>query len=89
MTKVDYPDCQVCKKEKRTSVACVPGVPYSAAYCEECFNANAHPYNLVVDNTWAAGGYEDCAEWWQELVMDTLEHLSISFEQFTHDIKMR
>jgi len=80
--------CEVCKQDKKTTVACVPGVPYSSAYCEDCFNANAHPYHLVVANTWSVGGYEECADWWKELVMDTLEHLSVSFEQFTRDVKI-
>jgi len=76
----------VCGKDEKTKVCTIPGVPYSAAYCKSCFDANAHPYDLVVSNTWAAGGYNKCANWWQDLVDDTLEHLNISHSKFTKDV---
>ncbi len=78
--------CQVCGEDREVAVCTVPGVPYSASYCQECFDANAHPYYLVVSNTWAAGGYHKCAGWWQDLVDDTLEHLNISFQKFNKDV---
>jgi len=80
------PKCQVCGKDEKTKICTIPGVPYSAAYCKSCFDANAHPYDLVVSNTWAAGGYNKCANWWQDLVDDTLEHLNISHSKFTKDV---
>jgi len=78
--------CQVCGQEGEARVCSVPGVPYSAAYCTKCFDANAHPYDLVVANTWAAGGYEECADWWKGLVDDTLTYLEISHEDFNKDV---
>tara|TARA_Y100000310_G_C20623474_1_gene784583 strand:+ start:774 stop:1049 length:276 start_codon:yes stop_codon:yes gene_type:complete len=78
--------CQVCGEDKETIVCSVPGVPWSAAYCQECYEANAHPYYLVVANTCVAGGYDQCAGWWQSIVNDTLSHLEISKEQFDEDV---
>ena len=78
--------CQVCGGDKETIVCSVPGVPWSAAYCQECYEANAHPYDLVVANTCVAGGYDQCADWWQSIVNDTLAHLEISREQFDEDV---
>ena len=79
--------CDVCGKDCDTKVCTVPGYPCSAAYCQECFDANAHPYDIVVSNTWAIGGYNMCADWWQDLVDDTLDHLKISHKQFDKDVR--
>ena len=78
--------CEVCGKEGEHPVASVPGIPYSAAYCKECFASNAHPYDLVVINTWSAGGYDECVGWWKNIVDDTLKHLKISREKFDNDV---
>ena len=80
------PSCQVCGEDRETRVSAIPGVPWSAAYCNECFDANAHSYDIVVDKTWAVGGYEDCADWWKALVDDTLTYLEISHEDFNKDV---
>ena len=81
------PDCQVCGEDREITVCAVPGVPWSAAYCQECFDANAHPYHIVVSNTWASGGYDECADWWQGIVDDTLRHLKTSRKQFDKDVE--
>ena len=78
--------CQVCGEVKETAVCAVPGIPFSAAYCQECFDANAHPYDLVVTNTYISGGYDKCVDWWQEIVDDTLNHLKIPRGQFNEDV---
>ena len=80
------PKCEVCGKGGEHPVASVPGIPYSAAYCKDCFASNAHPYHLVVTNTWSAGGYDECTDWWKSMVNDTLKHLKISREKFNSDI---
>jgi len=80
-------DCQVCGENRETAVCSIPGIPFSAAYCQECFDANAHPYDLVVANTCIAGGYDKCADWWQSIVNDTLTHLKITREQFDKDLE--
>lgn len=68
------PTCEVCGVEPAFCVAAVPGVPYSAAYCLRCLQANAHPWWLVVTNTAIVGGYEHAAPWWQEIVDSTISH---------------
>ena len=78
--------CNVCNNEPIVGVACVPGMPVSVAYGAKCLKANAHPYGLVVANTAMCGGLEHTAEWWQELVRDTLNHLGKSMERFTSDV---
>jgi hypothetical protein len=67
-------------------VASVPGVPYSAAYCGTCLEANAHPYFIVVANTAYIGGLEHAAPWWQDLVRDTLVHLNKTPDEFSADV---
>jgi hypothetical protein len=74
--------CEVCKNNEGIGVASVPGVPYSAAYCRECLQADAHPLGIVVCNTAMCGGLNECAPWWIEIVEHTLSHLKISKEDF-------
>ena len=85
--------CDVCLKNEPVGVACVPGVPMSVAYCKECLAANAHPYRILVGNTAiisslkSGGNYlEDCADWWIEMVMDTLKYLDKTLEEFNLDV---
>jgi hypothetical protein len=78
--------CGVCGKKGEHPIASVPGVPHSAAYCKECFASNAHPYDLVVINTWSCGGYDECVDWWKNMVNDTLKHLKIPREEFDKDV---
>lgn len=80
------PTCEVCQKEKAVGVCCVPGVPYSAAYCKTCLEANAHPYGIVVANTACCGGLEHTCQEWQDLVRGTLVHLNKSPDQFKADV---
>ena len=81
------PQCQVCGEHRKTVACTVPGVPWSAAYCQECYDANAHPYHILVSNTWAVGGYDEADGWWQSMVDDTLTHLKITREQFDKDLE--
>jgi hypothetical protein len=78
--------CDVCGENPEVGVAAVPGVPMSVAYCEECLRANAHPYGIMVINTSLVGGYDQAAEWWQEMVDDTLRHLDKTRQQFDLDV---
>ena len=80
--------CDVCGVNPQIGVAAVPGVPMSVAYCEECLRANAHPYGILVINTALLGGYEHAAEWWQQMVDDTLAHLSKPRERFDLDVEV-
>lgn len=85
-TEVKMPICEVCRKNQAVGVACVPGVPYSAAYCRACLEANAHPYFIVVANTACCGGLEHTHEGWQDMVRCTLAHLGKSVAQFEADV---
>ncbi len=84
--EIKMPVCEVCNKEQAIGVCCVPGVPYSAAYCRTCLGANAHPYGIVVANTACCGGLNQTSPAWQEIVRDTLVHLGKSIEQFNADV---
>lgn len=76
------PLCETCKKNKSIGVACVPGVPYSAAYCQECLEANAHPWGVLVANTACLGGWEEAADWWKDMVLATCKHLNKTLDEF-------
>lgn len=88
--------CEVCGNEPAVGVAAVPGVPYSAAYGRECLHANAHPYGILIANTaMIVWGYVDgdvddplanTADWWQQMVRDTLRHLDLSEEDFRREV---
>ena len=86
--------CEVCKKTPVVAVAAVPGIPYSAGYCERCLQAGqTTPYWLLVANTAAISEpgvrLEDvAAPWWIETVEDTLSYLGTSREQFDRDVEL-
>ena len=70
-------------------VAAMPGVPASFGYCQECLNANAHPMWILVSKT--ATMYDPevsedvlaaASDWWREMVLDTLNHLDQSRDDF-------
>lgn len=44
-------------------VACVPGIPYSAAYGRNCLQRHADPYEIVRANIACCNGPEHVAEW--------------------------
>lgn len=75
-------DCEVCHAEPSVGVAAIPGVPMSCAYGAKCLAANAHPYEIVMVNTALVGGYDRAADWWKEIVDDTLTHLGKSRAEF-------
>lgn len=76
----------MCNAEPMVGVAAVPGIPFSVAYGRACLAANAHPYGLIVGNTVCIGGYEHAAEFWRQMVDDTLTHLGIPRERFDADV---
>jgi hypothetical protein len=80
------PTCQVCDKNLAVGVACVPGVPYSAAYCLDCLKADAHPLFIVIANTACCGGLEYCHDGWREVVDHTLAHLGKTKEWFVEEV---
>lgn len=40
-------NCETCGSKEPFTVACVPGVPYSAAYCKNCLWYDAHPFWIL------------------------------------------
>jgi hypothetical protein len=86
--EINMPLCEVCNKNKSIGVASVPGVPYSAAYCKECLEANAHPLFIIIANTACCGGLDKCSDWWKEIVNDTLKHLNKTLEWFNKEVEL-
>lgn len=84
---VPPPTCEACNQRPGIGVAAVPGCPVSVSYCRECLDANAHPYWVLVANTACVGRYDDCADWWREMVDDTLRYLGKSREDFDAEVK--
>jgi hypothetical protein len=80
--RIELGPCQVCDREPAVGVASMPGIPMSFAYGRQCLQANAHPIEIVVGNTALMGGMDAAAEWWWELVSDTLAHLGIRRAEF-------
>jgi len=39
-------DCETCGSNTPVGVACVPGIPYSAAFCRKCLEEGASPFHL-------------------------------------------
>jgi hypothetical protein len=80
-------NCDVCDEEPSVGVASVPGMPVSVAYGKTCLQANAHPWELLVANTALCGGFDQTAEWWQEMVMATCSRLGRSLAEFEADVR--
>lgn len=78
--------CDVCDNEPSIGVVAVPGVPASVSYGQKCFEANAHPWTILVANTAIGGGYDHMATWWKKMVDDTIKHLNKTREQFDADV---
>lgn len=79
--------CEVCGNEQSSGVFSVPGVPISMAYGMRCRQANAHPYGILVATTACASDEDEgMAEWWMEMVHDTLRHLDKSEDEFWDDV---
>lgn len=78
--------CGVCGHtgiiDEEVFVACIPGVPYSAAYCRKCVLANAHPWGILVANTACCGGWKKCNDEWKQIVLDTCNHLNRTLDEF-------
>ena len=79
--------CNVCNNEESVGVACVPGVPMSVSYGRKCLEANAHPWGVLVANTACIGNYDECAEWWQQMILDTCKHLIRTLDEFKKDVE--
>lgn len=81
------PLCEVCNKNKSVGTCCVPGVPFSCAYCRSCLDLNVHPWNILVANTACIGNLEMSAPWWKEMVANTCKFLGKTIEQFNEEVE--
>jgi len=77
--------CETCG-DQAVAVIAVPSVPYSAAYCQKCLEANAHPWQILVANTAAMGGLKQAAPFWLEMVKCTCKRLGRSLDEFKADV---
>lgn len=65
---IDGLQCEVCRKEPAVGVACVPGIPYSAAYGRECIRRGANPYGIIRANVACCGGPDEVVPEYLEIV---------------------
>lgn len=79
--------CEACNKNEAVGVACVPGVPMSVAYCQECLQANNHPMPVLIANTACIGGLNHAAEFWKKMVSASLKHQGKTLEWFNEEVK--
>lgn len=83
----EWVKCETCQKNNAIGVAAVPGIPYSAAYCDTCLHANAHPWWVLIANQCAIDlPLGLTAQWWQQMVHDTCEHLGRTLEEFKAEV---
>lgn len=81
------PTCEVCQTTQAIVVASVPGVPYSAAYCRKCLDADAHPMFILVANTACCGSLAECGQEWRDMVDHTLVYLGKTREWFEEQVR--
>jgi hypothetical protein len=78
--------CEACGKNEAVGVCCVPAVAISCAYCKPCLEANNHPMWVLVSNTACIGGFEHSAEFWREMVTDSLKAQGKTLEWFNQQV---
>jgi len=79
---VSGPFCDVCGTGTTVGVFCVPMVAMSVAYCQQCIDANAHPWDIVVGNTACIGSLDQANDEWREIVECTCRHLKRTMAEF-------
>lgn len=79
--------CETCNERPPVGVYSVPGMPYSAAYCEKCIEADAHPYHIMVSLVVLCCGWDHCADYVKDMVNNTLKHLNKDKKQFDLDVE--
>jgi hypothetical protein len=61
-------NCETCGSTEPIGVACVPAIPYSAAYCRTCLVQGADPWWLRRAQILACGGVDEVVpeflDWW-------------------------
>lgn len=75
--------CSVCGKTGEVFVCCSTCGAMSLAYCKECLDAGAEPWNDLVAYVSLAGRYpDDINETYRKIVRDTCMRLSRTEEEF-------
>ena len=79
--------CDVCEKNEMVGMACVPGIPYTAAYCIECLKANAHPWKVLVVKVAEEGGLDKVHPGFKDMVECTCKHLGRTIKEFNMEVE--
>lgn len=84
--------CGVCGSPKVIGVFCVPGIPYSDAYCQECIDENAHPYHILTADCAMRGltthslFETKAASYFKDMVYKTCQRLDVPISKFFEDV---
>ncbi len=81
--------CEVCNAKTTVAVCSLPGIPMTIARCGGCYDADVIPLWIAVGNTALMGGMWNCADWWHEIVTDTLAYLGVNSADFTAMVEQR
>ena len=80
--------CAVCGAEGPVYVCSSLCGAYSIAYCEDCLNAGAEPWDDLVSYISCAGAYpDDINETYREIVRDTCARLGKTEQEFAEAVK--
>lgn len=79
--------CEVCGKETDVVVVASMMGPISCAYCRDCLDAGAEPYEVMVSYIACAGHFPDGVNsTYQEIIRSSLAYLNKTEEQFIEDV---
>ena len=79
--------CEVCGKETDIVVVASSMGAMSCAYCKDCLEAGAEPYDVMVAYIACAGRFpDDINEQYREMVRANLAYLDKTEEQFIEDV---
>ena len=76
--------CQVCNIKESVIVACVPGVPMSAAYCQSCVDNQVHPLDILAA---ICGGLDEMDKEWKTMVTVSLDYFHKDNNWFNEKVK--
>jgi hypothetical protein len=59
----------------------------SVGRCPNCFANDIHPYEDLVSACWAVGGFELCADWFQDLITSNLIFHNKTKKEFIKEVE--
>lgn len=80
--------CEVCDERETVHVLSVPGLPYSAGYCEECAKSGANPYWCMVTVAAMCEGIEHVSAEYLSIIEVTLKYLDKTWEEFNEAVEV-